>query len=56
VLEGRVNAKQHRSIESLKRALAREWDKLSMETVRAAIGSWRKRLEQVIRQNGGRFE
>ena len=56
VLEGRVNAKQHRSIESLKRALAREWDKLSMETVCAAIGSWRKRLEQVIRQNGGQFE
>lgn len=55
-LEGKVNAKQHRSLDSLKRKLSLEWDKLSMKTVRAAIGAWRKRLGRVVNCNGGRFE
>lgn len=55
-LEARVNAKFHRSLDSLKRALIREWKKLPMDHVRAAIGSWRHRLSKVVGQEGGRFE
>jgi len=56
ILEARVNKKQHRTLESLKRALLNEWEKMSIETVRAAIMSWPVRLQAVIDQNGGRFE
>ncbi len=55
-LEAIVNAKQHRSLESLERTLVREWNRLPMETVRAAISSWRKRLTLVVKHKGGRFE
>lgn len=55
-LEPRVNAKQHRSLESMKRALVREWDKLSMKTVRAAIDKWETRLNAIVQKDGGRFE
>ena len=56
LLESKVNAKPHRSLESLKNTLVREWSKLSMKTVRAAIASWRDRLKCVVDANGGRFE
>jgi hypothetical protein len=56
ILEARVNAIRHRSIDSLKASLIREWDKLSIDTVRAAIDIWPNRLKNVIKQHGGRFE
>lgn len=56
ILEARVNAKRHCSVESLKRTLLREWDRLPMETVRAAIDSWPDRLRAAIKEKGGRFE
>lgn len=56
ILEARVNAKRHTSIEVLKATLLREWQNLSMENVRAAIDSWPKRLKAVIKKKGGRFE
>ena len=55
-LEAIVNAKQHRSLDSLKRTLVQQWNRLSMDTVRAAIDSWRRRLSSVVKHNGGRFE
>ncbi|CAF1332226.1 unnamed protein product, partial [Didymodactylos carnosus] len=55
-LESVVNAKPHRSIESLKRKLIQEWDRLDMDSVRAAIDSWRRRLALVVKHKGGRFE
>lgn len=55
-LQAIVNSKQHRSLESLERTLLREWEKLPMEEVRAAIASWRNRLQAVIDQGGDRFE
>lgn len=55
-LEARVNATPHRSIESLKTKLVKEWEDLPMELVSAAIGCWRKRLALVIQHKGGRFE
>lgn len=56
ILEARVNAKRHNSIESLKATLLREWDRLSMENVRAAIDIWPKRLRAARKNRGGRFE
>ncbi|CAF1246117.1 unnamed protein product [Didymodactylos carnosus] len=55
-LESVVNAKPHRSIESLKRKLIQEWNRLDMDLVRAAIDSWRRRLALVVKYKGGRFE
>ena len=51
-----VNAKQHRSLESLKRTLVREWHRLPINTVRVAINSWRKRLALVVKHEGGPIE
>src|SRR5271165_2778835 len=42
VLEARVNATVHRTLDSLKRAVQREWAKLSMHLIRTAVGSWRR--------------
>jgi transposase len=56
MLEPMVSERQHTSIDAFKRALIREWKKLPMSMVRAAIGSWHKRLEAVVTRDGGRFE
>ena len=56
ILESKVNAKQHRSLDSLKASILSEWDKLPPKMIRAAIGKWRKRLSLVIHKDGGRFE
>jgi inhibitor of nuclear factor kappa-B kinase subunit alpha len=56
ILEARVNAKRHFSLESLKNTLLKEWNNLSMNFVRAAIDAWPSRLEAVVKQQGGRFE
>jgi inhibitor of nuclear factor kappa-B kinase subunit alpha len=56
ILEARVNAVQHRSVDSLKQHLLAEWRKLSMNTVRTSIASWRRRLRAVVKERGGRFE
>jgi len=56
ILEARVNAIAHRSLASLKRAVRREWTKLSMHLIRTAVGSWRRRLQACVNARGGRFE
>ena len=56
ILEAKVNAKRHTSIESLKATLLREWDQLPMENVSAAIDAWPKRLRAVKSHKGNRFE
>jgi inhibitor of nuclear factor kappa-B kinase subunit alpha len=56
VLEARVNAMIHRSLNSLKQKLIKEWDRLSMDYVRATIDALPKRLRAVVKAKGGRFE
>jgi len=56
ILEARVNAVQHRSVDSLKKRLRAEWRKLSLKTIRTWIASWRRRLRAVVNKRGGRFE
>lgn len=55
-LEAKVNEKPHRSLDALKRKLLKEWDDLSMDSVRAAIDCWRRRLALVVKNRGERFE
>ena len=56
VLESRVCAKNHTSVESLKASLRREWDLISPEIVRAACTSFVKRLREVVKARGGHIE
>lgn len=55
ILESRVNATRHTSLDSLKATLLREWSNLSMRDIRAAIDAYLKRLSRVIQAKGGRF-
>ena len=56
ILEARVNAVQHPSLDSLKKHLRAEWRKLTLSIVRNSIASWRRRLQAVVKKRGGRFE
>ena len=56
ILQARVNAARHISIESLKAALIREWNHFPMEVVRESIDAWPRRLRSTISKRGGRFE
>jgi inhibitor of nuclear factor kappa-B kinase subunit alpha len=56
ILKAKVNAIQHRSVDSLKKTLRNEWTKLPMSTVRNSVASWRRRLQAVVKKRGGRFE
>ena len=56
ILEARVNTRRHTSLESLKATLLKEWEKLSMKDVSAAIDAYPERLQKVIEAKGGRIE
>lgn len=56
ILEKNACSKPHRNLESLKRSLIYEWDKIPQETLRIAIESVPKRLKAVIKKKGGYIE
>ncbi|EFO87874.1 hypothetical protein CRE_05599 [Caenorhabditis remanei] len=56
VLQNKVNAKPHSSIEALKKTLLKEWDALSPDYLRATIDAYPRRLRAVIQKRGGRME
>ena len=56
ILEGRVNAKRHLSLESMKDTHIREWEAFPVEVVREPIDAWPRRLKSAIAKRGGRFE
>ena len=56
MLEPVVNAKQHRSVDAVKRKLKEDWKKLPLTKIRKSIEVWRNRLQCVVSANGGRFE
>ena len=56
VLESRVNAEAHNSVESLKRAITEAFESLDQEMINRAIDDWPRRLNAVIAANGGHFE
>ncbi|KAF2353638.1 hypothetical protein FHG87_015606 [Trinorchestia longiramus] len=56
ILETRVLAIPHTSLESLKAKLQREWEAISQEQIHAACDAFVNRLEAVVRNNGSYIE
>jgi len=43
-------------VEELKRAITTEWKKLSQHFIDNSVNEWRRRLECVVKNNGGHIE
>ena len=56
ILEKEACATVHNNTEALKKSLEREWAKIPQETIRAAVKSFRGRLERIIAAKGGHIE
>ena len=56
ILEERVNATPHRSVEDLKSKLLREWSEIPDEHVCASVDSFIIRLKSCIKEKGDIFE
>lgn len=56
ILESKACAKPHKSVKSLKLALKKEWNKLSLETLKNVVDNFPKRLDLCIKAGGGHFE
>ncbi|KAI6651434.1 hypothetical protein LOD99_5241 [Oopsacas minuta] len=52
-LEASACAKPHKSLDSLKLSLQREWQKIPQYELRNVVGNFRTRLQAVISQKGG---
>ena len=50
ILERNAWSKPHRNLESLKKSLVREWDKIPQETLRISVESVPKRLRAVVKK------
>ena len=44
------------SVDELKRAIVKAWDKLSQAFLDRSIGEWRRRFAAMVQQNGGHIE
>ena len=53
ILETRACAKPHKSLESLRQSLLREWKKISPEEVRTIVQNFSTRLSLCIKARGG---
>lgn len=56
VLESKVNAETHESVESLTEALEEAFSNLDQEGINKSIDDWMRRLDAVIEEEGGHFE
>jgi len=56
ILKPRVNAQAHPDVQSLIRALGREWGQLSQEEINNTIEGWPARLDAMLEKRGDRFE
>nr|CAD2163461.1 unnamed protein product [Meloidogyne enterolobii] len=56
ILESRACAKPHKSLESLRHSLTREWDLITLKEVRAICENFSSRLRLCIKAKGGHFE
>ena len=55
-LERRACAKPHKSLDSLLKALRREWAEIRQEEMRAAVLQFRTRMRNVVKKKGGYIE
>ena len=56
ILEAKACAKPHKNVESLKRALLKAWDEISVETLVKIVDDFPRRLKACVDANGGHFE
>ncbi|KAF2346581.1 hypothetical protein FHG87_022663 [Trinorchestia longiramus] len=56
ILETRVLAPPHTSLESLKAKLQREWEAIPQEQIRAACKAFVNKLKAIVRNKGGYIE
>lgn len=56
ILEQKACTTNHRTIDSLKRALQKAWDEISENTLAAIVKNFRKRLKACVAADGGHFE
>lgn len=56
VLEETACAKPHSNVESLKRALKKAWNEISVEALAEIADNLFKRLQKCVDANGGHFE
>lgn len=56
ILESRVCAKPHYSLESLKRSLTVEWDNIPQDMLRSAVNAFTDRINKCIKSKGDHFE
>uniref|UniRef100_A0A914E5Z9 DDE_3 domain-containing protein n=1 Tax=Acrobeloides nanus TaxID=290746 RepID=A0A914E5Z9_9BILA len=56
ILEEKACAKPHPTVESLKRALMKAWDEISVETLKKIMDDFPKRLKACVEADGGHFE
>ena len=56
VLEESVNATSHPNIESLKAAIIKEWNQMSVDFIVSSCQAFRRRVQSVIDNNGGHIE
>ncbi|KAI6655362.1 hypothetical protein LOD99_2197 [Oopsacas minuta] len=56
ILETRACLKSHTNIDSLKKSLCRDWERIPQEILRAAVEAFPKRLKAVIERKGGYIE
>uniref|UniRef100_A0A914DFI3 Uncharacterized protein n=1 Tax=Acrobeloides nanus TaxID=290746 RepID=A0A914DFI3_9BILA len=56
LLEVDVNAEEQNSVESLKNATSKVFERLPMEVINQMGNNWMKQLDAVIKAKGGYFE
>ena len=56
ILEARACAKPHKSLEALRRSLTEQWDKITVEEVRAIAQNFTKRLKLCTKAEGSHFK
>uniref|UniRef100_A0A914EPC8 DDE-1 domain-containing protein n=1 Tax=Acrobeloides nanus TaxID=290746 RepID=A0A914EPC8_9BILA len=56
ILEEKARAKPHTIVESLKRALIKAWDEISVDTLKKIIDDFPRRLKACVEADGSHFE
>lgn len=56
ILESKVSATHHTSLDALKKKLTKEWEKIPKRVIRDSCKAFSKRFQQVVDVNGGYIE
>ena len=56
ILKEKACVKPRTTVESLKRALVKAWDEITVEILAKIVNNFPKRLKACIEANGGHFE